>query len=524
MNRQAVARQQKSKSSTLLPPSKGVLQRRAVNQNGPEVAPPIVNEVLRTPGRPLDSATRAYMEPRFGHDFSRIPAHTGGPTQIQAKLAINKPGDKYEQEADRIADQVMRMPDPVAQRQAVLEEEEEDETLQMKPLVTQITPLVQREAIDEEEDEEEEIALQRQSLMEEEEDEELLQAKQTDAQVSTVTSSVGAAVQSVRKGGGQPLDPATRAFMEPRFGHDFGRVRIHTDSRAAAAARAVDAQAFTIGSDVAFGEGGYTPRTNDGLRLLAHELAHVLQQVSPASTLASRSPMLQRSISTIGGTERDIFDPAVRLADGHSFMAMTVPTLNGTEIHAEADGENAVRSPTFGGESDPKGGWECWIDSVPDNQAGYVISKLKPPPWTAKMPQSDLARLGVSECSPVSILADIQVHGKPSDENFMESTYNHEGKHAIDSMFNFYAAFEVWDKRLTKDWKKKSRFSGQDKSVCERNVFTIMGGTPEDRSRNWFKRNTKSAEDFHNTPEGRGIKLVGYKALSDCAKVDLFVE
>jgi hypothetical protein len=78
MNRQTVARQQKSKSSTLLPPSKGVLQRRAVNQSGPAGAPPIVHEVLRSPGRPLDPATRAYMEPRFGRDFSRIRVHTDG--------------------------------------------------------------------------------------------------------------------------------------------------------------------------------------------------------------------------------------------------------------------------------------------------------------------------------------------------------------------------------------------------------------------------------------------------------------
>jgi hypothetical protein len=267
-----------------------LLQRRAINQSGPEIAPPIVHQVLRSPGRPLDAATRTDMEPRFGHDFSRIPAHTGGPTQIQAKLTINKPGDKYEQEADRIADQVMRMPDPVAQRQAVLEEEEEDETLQMKPLATQITPLVQREAIDEEEEEEEEIALQRQPLMEEE----LLQAK-GDAQAPTATSSAEAAVQSVRQGGGRPLDPATQAFMEPRFGHDFGNVRVHTDSRAASAAEAVNARAFTIGQDIVFGSGEYKPSADKGQRLMAHELAHTVQQTAQETRIA---PVLQRRALT----------------------------------------------------------------------------------------------------------------------------------------------------------------------------------------------------------------------------------
>ena len=75
--------------------------------------PPIVNEVLRSPGQPLDVATRAFMEPRFGHDFSRVQVHTVVPKQIQTKLTVNQPGDRYEQEADRGADAVMRMPDPL---------------------------------------------------------------------------------------------------------------------------------------------------------------------------------------------------------------------------------------------------------------------------------------------------------------------------------------------------------------------------------------------------------------------------
>jgi hypothetical protein len=85
-------------------------------------------------------------------------------------------------------------------------------------------------------------------------------------------------VHDVLRAPGQPLDAATRAFMEPRFGHDFGRVRIHTDARAAASARAVDALAYTVGRDVVFGSGQYAPRASWGRRLLAHELTHVVQQ------------------------------------------------------------------------------------------------------------------------------------------------------------------------------------------------------------------------------------------------------
>src|SRR5207244_11233244 len=77
---------------------------------------------------------------------------------------------------------------------------------------------------------------------------------------------------------GQPLDESTRAFMEPRFGHDFSRVRVHTDSQAAESARAVNALAYTVGPDIVLGADQYKPGTLAGRRLLAHELTHVLQQ------------------------------------------------------------------------------------------------------------------------------------------------------------------------------------------------------------------------------------------------------
>ncbi|HEX8243283.1 MAG TPA: DUF4157 domain-containing protein, partial [Longimicrobium sp.] len=77
---------------------------------------------------------------------------------------------------------------------------------------------------------------------------------------------------------GRPLEAQARAFMEPRFGADFGGVRVHTDARAAESARAVNAVAYTVGRDVVFAEGRYQPATAEGRRLLAHELAHVLQQ------------------------------------------------------------------------------------------------------------------------------------------------------------------------------------------------------------------------------------------------------
>lgn len=86
------------------------------------------------------------------------------------------------------------------------------------------------------------------------------------------------AVESTLACAGAPMDRDTRSFMEGRFGHDFGQVRIHADAVAAVSARAVQAHAYTVGNDIVFDSGRYSPSTTEGRRLLAHELAHVVQQ------------------------------------------------------------------------------------------------------------------------------------------------------------------------------------------------------------------------------------------------------
>jgi len=258
---------------------------------------------------------------------------------LQAKLRIGQHGDVYEQEADRVAEQVMRMPEPVVQRQ-VEPEEEEEETLQSKPLASQITPLVQVQRQEEPEEEEEET-LNAKPLVEEttplvqrqvepEEEEEEIQPKSLAGPAPEVTPEMGRDIQSI-KGAGQPLSASERAFFEPRLGADFGnvrvhsdarasyvkhsplwndfvaglssvksggrpltkkarsefehafdidfgKVRIHTDSQAVQMSQDIGAQAFTHKNHIFFNEGKYNPEAIEGKRLLAHELTHTIQQ------------------------------------------------------------------------------------------------------------------------------------------------------------------------------------------------------------------------------------------------------
>ena len=173
------------------------------------------------------------------------------PFVLQAKLNVSQPGDVYEREADQIADQVMRM--------AVVPEKVEESE-----------PQVQR-------------------MCDECEEEEELNRKVDGAgggAIQTAPSIVHQTLQSP----GRPLDSGTRAFMESRFEREFGDVRIHTGDQASQSATSVGALAYTVGRNIVFGERAYAPQTSSGQRLLAHELAHVVQQNSGAFQVARQTP------------------------------------------------------------------------------------------------------------------------------------------------------------------------------------------------------------------------------------------
>lgn len=175
----------------------------------------------------------------------------------QTKLKISEPGDQYEQEADRVADQVMRMPEPTTQQQ-----------------------------------------------MEPEEDEEALQAKRMPGQMPEATPSLESHIQQ-RQGLGQSMAKTTRTKMESSFGGDFSGVNIHTDNHAVQMNQALNAQAFTVGNDVFFNSGKYAPGSAAGDHLLAHELTHVVQQTEGLQPFIQRKDDEEQGCD---GTVGDIFE------------------------------------------------------------------------------------------------------------------------------------------------------------------------------------------------------------------------
>jgi hypothetical protein len=224
-----------------------------------------VQRMLQTDaGQPEVELTEP-ASPRFGHDFSQIPIHSPAAGAIQTKLAINKLGDSYEQEADHVAEQVMRTPEPQLQRACPCgggcpkcrteQPGREYENLQTKRVQASDTGQIAAPPI----------------------------------------------VHEVLRSPGQPLDPATRAFMEPRFGYDFSQVRVHYGATAERSARDVNANAYTVGRDIVFGAGRFAPGTHAGRRLLAHELTHVVQQGGSRAIAQRDTPDDESETVTVTG-------------------------------------------------------------------------------------------------------------------------------------------------------------------------------------------------------------------------------
>ena len=145
-------------------------------------------------------------------------------------------------------------------------------------------------------------------------------------------SSAPTIVNEVLRSPGQPLDADTKAFMEPRFGHDFSRVLVHADARAAQSAQDINARAYTVGDHIAFGARQYAPQTEIGKHLLAHELMHVIQRrkgETPGLTVLDSS-----------GHEREADTAAVR---SHRPVPTPRPLYSGAVLRQKLEPDEAPR-------------------------------------------------------------------------------------------------------------------------------------------------------------------------------------
>jgi hypothetical protein len=234
--------------------------------------------------------------------------------RIQSRLEIGSVNDPLEAEADRVADHVLRMPDPAlaASSPAPLSSSQTstvgaasavlcggpapDETI----VVDEDMPLPGAGVAPEEVKSPTPAALKISrmcSACAHDEDEKLHRKE-----AANESSSVASAEAMIQRRGSR-LDPEVRSYFEPRFGHRFDQVRIHTGAEADQSARSVSALAYTVGDNIVFRGDQYRPSTVEGKKLIAHELTHVVQQgAAGASPAISRSPdrPLPAQTGTIG--------------------------------------------------------------------------------------------------------------------------------------------------------------------------------------------------------------------------------
>jgi hypothetical protein len=244
----------------------------------PELPPSLTSRALK-------SKDTLNVKSNFGHDFSQVQVHI--PQRVQTNLTSNLPVDKYEQEADQIAEKLMRIPSSAMQPVPICKGSLSDcyekvpysKTLQ-KSVADSGTPL--------------------------------------SPEKSRIIPS-----------GGRPLDQETRSFFELSFGLDFNEVRVHTGSQAARLTRALQAKAYTLGHDIVFGEGQHQPKTTTGRQLLAHELAHVVQQQSQTPCHLQRqsiyNPLFPCHITSRLPGGLDFFGTLVHLAIQQHYVSEIDP-------------------------------------------------------------------------------------------------------------------------------------------------------------------------------------------------------
>lgn len=229
-----------------------------------------VQRLLKANIEELEAGSDVTSSTRFVHDFSQIPLYAKARGKIQPKLTVGTPEDIYERDANRIAEQVMRMPEPQQQHTCACS-----------------------------------VGCPKCKNAGQSPGQTLLQTKPTQTN-NSAEAAAPPIVDEVLSQPGYPLDASIRDFIEPRFGVDFSQVQLHTDSLAAKSAKAVNARAFTIGNDIIFGAAQYVPNSKATQSLLAHELTHVVQQSQLGSTSYGKIPSIQRQSdgSDEAGTQR----------------------------------------------------------------------------------------------------------------------------------------------------------------------------------------------------------------------------
>jgi hypothetical protein len=436
---------------------------------------------------------------------------------VQTKLTIGATNDPLEQEADRVADQVLAAPVQIGGGRADLH--------------------IQR------------------------------LAEQTTGATETAPASVDRALA----GPGNPLEPAVQQDMQQRFGHDFSRVRVHCGAAAEQSAREVNAHAYTVGHHVVFGSGQFAPTTPGGRRLLAHELTHVVQQsgadgihdaqrnekrdLSPVSTETTRfnynidreeglyetrlsgetpriarapAARLQRTATWAAGTETRGWDAADRTLNGGGQLGFTPPILNGSTILSAAAATAAIKAPTFTAQSVPApdaGAPSSKVSFTANatNTASYHLDAIDTGPHSVGSTKAVVAArmTALGSTAPTQCTGSdpttFSINGQPDNTTHSAAILTHERHHATDHQAQFTNVIGAWNTAIDAAVAANTAFTGPTQPAAEANMWAAVGGTPSQIATNQHNAWMTANNNFHASAAGKAKRPFNAQADATCA-------
>ena len=346
-------------------------------------------------------------------DSSKNPLSASSPQIIQTRLKIGEPNDKYEQEADQMAEAIVNVPD--AQSNPGVTSSNQTQTLGIQRQCAQCEGHTDPQ---------------------ETEDIEVHAKLRGDNGPQVNPHSIQGRADTL-SGRGQELSDRVKSYFEPRFGRDFGSVRVHNDSRAAELAQSLNARAFTVGSDVVFGAGEYSPQTREGKRLIAHELTHVLQHSNDRGVIRRKiqyelppTPTRVNPISTILNNQA---------------VALTTPTFNGTQLADPSKAKTpqetkqlylqagqtifaAFQPRALKYDSSAK---ECSFDDFPVKVSSNIMLPTEPSAsgWALDFPK---ASVGNPACNKQKGNVPVVMTGKPDNDAVLKFVKGNELEHVDD--------------------------------------------------------------------------------------------
>jgi len=328
-------------------------------------------------------------------------------------------------------------------------------------------------------------------------------------------------------------------------------VRVHNDARAAEAADALGAHAFTIGDDLVFGAAQFAPETHAGKRLLAHELGHVVQQASGAPR------RLQRSAKFVKGTTSEEINPAQQVAENKIptadlFFGQTNFLLNGQSFTSASDDaiKKAIKKPAIAhkdiqmpvGHNQPGSGSgsgsgsgaqqktvpfiECWIDSEPQNIGSYEMKLLKKGNFSFVTDKKNVGGRFPSLRACKEGFGKVTFVLAGDADALRAKVQAHEKHHAADDEAVFNDVLGAWDKYVTETHKNKLTAKAPNLSLCEGGLFRFgnTNNNPDEVVINLARQVRAKGDSFHATPAGAKPNVKPEQPDSSCNQVNARAE